>query len=454
MKQPTKKTIRDVIRGSVPGGKLKGARIVLSDAPLGSQDIGGFTEYDRKTGVVKIGAPAGMKAGDITVRGHETRHATHHSPPKRKLQTPREILVGQIVDDVNVESKPLPNGARGLKEYRRAHLTTALRDVNRMKRMARKVAAGKIQDSPQRRNADLICATRALSMLKHYAAGESDLMETRMDGVKAIRDVIGSDAIRAINMVVEVAKSRRKRATAISMLLALLESEETPDNPDDDEPPPGAPSDELAPVKPGDSIEGKMEILDLRPKSVFCAKEKSITVKHAPNGVIINPTRFLSAITTGDANGLFSRRVRQKPGGTVVIDASGSMGATKKNLAALCALIPTATVAYYSGREHAKGILSIYAFEGKRFNGELPQNTLRGGNSVDLGAVRWLLKHPKPWIFVSDMEFCGGVMGSEIIAKALVERAKKRGDLELLMSLQAAYERFGGKGDLPNKWED
>ena len=41
-------------------------------------------------------------------------------------------------------------------------------------------------------------------------------------------------------------------------------------------------------------------------------------------------------------------------------------------------------------------------------------------------------------------------MGSEIVAHALVERAVNRGDLKVYRSLDAAYEAFGGKGDLKN----
>jgi hypothetical protein len=192
-----------------------------------------------------------------------------------------------------------------------------------------------------------------------------------------------------------------------------------------------------------------MTIVDLRPKTVPCDKEKSITRKHAPNGVIINPTRFLSAVVSGDANGLFQRRVRQKAGGCVVIDASGSMGATRQNLSALCALVPTATVAYYSGgHSQGKGDLCVYANKGKRFAGELPAEHLKGGNAVDLPAVKWLMQHGKPWTLISDLEFCGGIAGSEIVAHALVERAVKRGDLTVYRSLDAAYEAFGGKGNL------
>ena len=192
-----------------------------------------------------------------------------------------------------------------------------------------------------------------------------------------------------------------------------------------------------------------MEIFDLRPKSVFTSKEKTISRRYAPNGVIINATRYVAAIVSGDSNGLFARRVRQKPGGTVLIDASGSMGASRENLRKLCELIPTATVAYYSGTDrNGKGILTIYAYKGKRYAGELPARTLQGGNSVDLPATKWLLQQGKPWSFVTDRGFCGGVLGSETVAHAIVEREEKRGELKVYPSLDAAFEAFGGKGNL------
>jgi hypothetical protein len=199
----------------------------------------------------------------------------------------------------------------------------------------------------------------------------------------------------------------------------------------------------LAPVTHGDATEGHMTVIDLRPKSAYTAKEKKINMRYAPSGVHLNPTRFVSAIVQGDGKGLFSKRVRQKPGGTVVIDASGSMHPSIETLTALARKVPTATIAYYSGNERAEGILAIFANKGKRFDGILPRETLRGGNAVDLPAVRWLMDHPKPWTFVSDLQFCGGARGSEIIAKALLERAEARGEVKIYRSLDAAYEAFG-----------
>jgi hypothetical protein len=246
--------------------------------------------------------------------------------------------------------------------------------------------------------------------------------------------------------VIAVARNRRLRNRAISMLVSLLETE--PSEESEEIKGEGEKTDLLAPVSEGDALDGKMHIIDLRPKSVFCAKEKSVTRRYAPDGVCINPARFVNAIVSGESHGLFSRRVRQKPGGTVVIDASGSMGATRENLSALCKLIPTATVAFYSGTNSGRGELCVYAFQGKRYAGNLPQEHLHGGNGVDLPAIKWLMRLPKPWTFVSDLQFCGGVIGSETVARALVERATDRGDLTVHRSLDAAYESFGGKGNL------
>lgn len=416
--------------------------------------IGGFTEYERNGNggaVVKLGAPASDDAFGITVRGHETRHATRHKPTRKKPVTPNEAIAGQIVDDVNIECTPLPPvSASHLTTYKRAHLKTAMDGVRALLKNKRAVLKGHAKDSVELRNGNLLNAVRTLSMLHHYGQNTMDEIRIRGVGYDHVRAVIGDNMFRGAIQVVRMAKERRKRATAISMLTALMEKPE-PEESEEIEIDPTGDSELLTPVSEGDAFDGHMAINDLRPKAVFCAKEKTITRRHAPNGVIINPTRYVSAVVSGDSNGLFSRRVRQKAGGTVLIDASGSMGANRDNLSALCALIPTATVGYYSGYDNkGRGDLNVYAYQGKRFAGELPEKTMHGGNAVDLPAVRWLMKQQRPWTLVSDLEFCGGALGSEVIARALVERATSRGDLTVHRSLDAAYEAFGGKTELAN----
>jgi hypothetical protein len=126
------------------------------------------------------------------------------------------------------------------------------------------------------------------------------------------------------------------------------------------------------------------------------------------------------------------------------------MGASAENLTELCKVAPTATIAYYSGGDDGRGNgdLVIYAHKGRRYDKPLPDEYMHGGNAVDLPAVRWLLKQEKPLTLISDLQFCGGVLGSEPIAHALVERAGQRKELTVLNSLDAAYEEFGGQGSL------
>jgi hypothetical protein len=291
---------------------------------------------------------------------------------------------------------------------------------------------------------------RIRAMLNHYRQ-DSTSKTTRqvMKASRKLRDVIGPETSRALNEIIRIASMARGRARAISMLTLLMESAPVEDN--DGERFEGERNEDgdlLTKVVHGDVLDGKFTINDLQPKSAYTAKEREISMKYAPDGVHLNATRFVSAIVQGDARGLFSRRVRHKPGGTVVIDASGSMGATAHNLKALAQQIPTATIAYYSGNDRGKGMLTIYAHKGKRYAGELPIETLQGGNAVDLASVKWLMKHPQPWHLVSDLEFTGGVLGSETVAHALVQRARDRGELTVHGSLDAAYEAFGGKGEL------
>jgi hypothetical protein len=163
MRRPNRKTVRAAIRASVPEGKLRASKIVLTDTPLGQRAIGGFTEYSRENGgaVVKLGAPAGDNAFDVTIRGHETRHAAKHKPNRKKPLTENAAIAGQIVDDVNIETLALPEAA-GIRAYKRAHLATAMNDVRTIARKGRAMKANpKTDDTVANRNAQLLCAVRA-----------------------------------------------------------------------------------------------------------------------------------------------------------------------------------------------------------------------------------------------------------------------------------------------------
>lgn len=446
MRKPNRKTVRAAIRGSVPDGKLRKAKIKLSDAPYQSQSVTGFTEYgtDRKT-VVKIGAPDGDSAIAITVRGHESRHATHHTKGRAKNMSENEARAAQIVDDVNIETLPLPSIIYdGIETYRRAHIATAMTDLRSMLKSKKNFVEHPSTETFHDRNQRLAIAMRVKAMLAHYRqGGESKTIKQALKGSRKLKEMIGRKTSQALHQIIQLAKMKRGRARAIAMLAALMETEPEPaDEREHEEKQKGELEGIFDAVPHGSALEGQFRVIDLRPKSVYTAKERRISMRYTPDGVHLNPSRYVSAIVSGDANGMFSRRVRQKAGGTVVIDASGSMSANRHNLTLLARAVPTATIAYYSGNDAGKGVLAVYADKGLRFNGQLPENTLQGGNAVDLAAIRWMMQQPKPWTFVSDLGFTGGVLGSEVIAHSLIERGKQRGDITHYSSLDEAYEVY------------
>jgi hypothetical protein len=447
-KTPSKRTIAASVRGSVPGGKLARARIVQADST--HYQTGGFTAFNRESGEVeKIGVPSKDTAYARSVRGHETRHAAYdgkYATRKEKPKREHEMLASQFVDDVRNETHDLPYDVQPetMTKYCRDHIATAFRDVANMLRHKRNVETGKSVDSVTARNMAIGVSARIMSMLNQYGINTCDgTYEAAVKGRSLLRGILGAPLLAAVKRIVDIAQNERYRERAISALTALFESADPDDGGEifiDGEPDPEG---ELN-LTPGSAAEGNMRIVDLRPKTTATVREKRVSIRYAPSGAIINAARFVSAIVSGDGNGLFARRVKRKPGGTVVIDASGSMGATAENLAALCKLVPTSTIAYYSGGDsHGEGVLAIYARKGKRYNGELPCETLLGGNAVDLLAVQWLLRHPRPWTLISDLGFCGGSLGSEAIALAIVDRLERRGMLTVHRSLEAAFEHYG-----------
>lgn len=100
-------------------------------------------------------------------------------------------------------------------------------------------------------------------------------------------------------------------------------------------------------------------------------------------------------------------------GGTVLIDASGSMSLSEDDIFKILESLPAGVVAMYSGtssyyrtgknipRGNADGELNIIA-KNQRMVGKLPRSF--GENVVDYPALIWLSKMPKPRIWVSDEE--------------------------------------------------
>lgn len=100
---------------------------------------------------------------------------------------------------------------------------------------------------------------------------------------------------------------------------------------------------------------------------------------------------------------LFIRRTPRVAAGAILVDASGSMGDFSE-ITKWCEKAPFGTIAYYAGGGK-DGVLYIYAKDGKRA-AQIVDPGL-GGNTVDGPALDWLMKQPKPRLFITDRGFCG-----------------------------------------------
>jgi hypothetical protein len=94
-------------------------------------------------------------------------------------------------------------------------------------------------------------------------------------------------------------------------------------------------------------------------------------------------------------------------GGTILIDASGSMSFDGEDILEIMQMLPAVTIAMYNGRGYT-GDLRIVAKNGKRVNQQYLDRYSGYGNVVDGPALEWLGTQPAKRIWVSDMHVFGG----------------------------------------------
>jgi hypothetical protein len=414
-------TVADVIRGSVPAGKLTHSRINVS-RESGSV-VGGCTAFDPKSGAIQsVTVPGSGKAYDLTIQSHESGHATASKPPKRKRkESANQFMARNFVEDCFIEQRPLPAGCP--ESYKRNHLTAAMRDLRNIANSMRKGPLPTVEA----RNAAIGIGCRIAAMINAYGGGKHRHRFNKVFGpvAETLQDIAHRGGFA----------KPKVRKQAVSLLEALFETEQPPEC----ERKPG--QDDGTEMIDGDN-NSNFQIVNLLPKDSFCVRERGVTMRNAPNGVVLNPNRFVAAIAEGNGNGLFQRRTRLLPGGTILIDASGSMGCNAENLQALCKSLPTSTVAYYCGG-HKASRLYLYVDKGKRFSGENPR--IGDGNECDLEAIIWLQRQPRPWTLISDLQFCGGPRGNDDKALAIVSRLQFNRQLEVIDSFADALERFAPK---------
>ncbi len=93
-------------------------------------------------------------------------------------------------------------------------------------------------------------------------------------------------------------------------------------------------------------------------------------------------------------------------GGTVLIDASGSMSFNGKDILEIMEQVPAVTIAMYNG-SGSEGWLRIIAKNGRRVTEDYLQKYSGHGNGIDGLALKWLGTMPAKRLWVSDMMVFG-----------------------------------------------
>ncbi len=102
---------------------------------------------------------------------------------------------------------------------------------------------------------------------------------------------------------------------------------------------------------------------------------------------------------------IFQQRHRVK-GGTILIDASGSMRFDGADILEIMEQLPAVNIAMYNGYG-ITGSLRVIAKGGRRVHDDYLWDHKGGGNVVDGPALRWLAEMPQRRIWVSDMKVFG-----------------------------------------------
>lgn len=131
------------------------------------------------------------------------------------------------------------------------------------------------------------------------------------------------------------------------------------------------------------------------------------------------------------------------PSGSLLIDASGSMGDITSTLCQIIDLIPSVLIAAYGGDDD-RGYLRVVARNGRC----VPKIVLlvrpgRGMNVVDGPALQWLTRQAPPRIWVSDGHVTG--IGDQVSGTLRNEcqRICSEGDIVRVQSLQESISLFG-----------
>lgn len=148
---------------------------------------------------------------------------------------------------------------------------------------------------------------------------------------------------------------------------------------------------------------GNMEIVHLPLTEIHPTRKNARKFRPGFVGAFRYPHRAFIPVSDGSA---FAYRQKAK-GGTILLDCSSSMALSPNNISHLLDYAPMLTVAGYAGIEECckKGSLAIFIKNGTTANKSRVREWYKktdGGNIVDGPALRWLIKQPRPHIWISD----------------------------------------------------
>lgn len=469
--------------GRVPADVAK-ARV--EDSRSGS----GVTLRDKKSReVIGFGIPMAETAHGRTVRVHEALHGTYDSlklPPGDWHEG-----ITQIIEDIRVQLR-FPDEPAVIRDA----LATTIRERRNVERWAasEEGQAALAHGVPWQVVAALARASATLEMAENVGYYGPD--GGRFLGPRARRELLGapSSLHKIINEVVRHVKSAdpqsytpnkasqtRNLKRACTLLQTLLAPEAEPEREQGEQGEVGAEgeggsasgdpgvgtgeeageapkSGDPTPVGKDANTKGKrkdptktleeilaqchMKIEELTPRCMPTRRMRSPSWKPGSTGPRMRMTLASRALAGQNAYGFFRRRkASHNRIGTVLIDASGSMGVTHEKMQDLLEFAPGAVIAIYSGYGAGSGVLAIWSRGGKHYNGVdgLP---IFHGNAIDLPAIVWLLKQEGPRVMVTDRGFCGGPEGADMMAHTILGRAELRKQVTVIESLSEARERF------------
>jgi hypothetical protein len=343
----------------------------------------GFTQFDRKTGKVEeIHTPH-----IALIRIHELMHARHTNERKfNRTYGKLPYMAANLLEDVRLHIKHWPWGfdetppsvKRAVKDYMTAEA---------------KMAAKELTNDPTLKGSWPDFATK-LRIAAVTGALRGDF-RTKVDSVGFAP---GQELLA--RQIIDLMR-RGKAAKAAKLIAAAFFP---PPPPSDIGKGGGAgsgflenPEDYKAVLSEDGFQQPEMEIIDL-PKTEH-VEGAQIGERRATMGSRMYRPALRRPLLP---QRLFIRRTPTEPGGTILIDASGSMG-DFKHITKWLKRAPFGQIAYYAGNG-SRGWLWIFARDGRR--AEKPPEPTARGNTVDGPALTWLMQQPGPRIFVTDRGFC------------------------------------------------